>query len=373
MHYNSDAYRIGGQVGQVVTTGLMLFGVTPGYLITAQILGGIVGGVYAYADGDVLGAALSVANVALVALLPLGSVCQQASSIIAWSQRILHGIAAGKDIVAAFQDFSHGDNFGGFVNLFSAGANLFMGARACFAAGTPLRTPAGYKMIVEFKTGDQILSRAEDNPEGPIEVKTVEEVFERYAFILHLHVPGQVIRTTGEHPFYVQEKGWLPAHDLKIGDLLKTEEGGWVVVEDLLDTGEYETVYNFRIAEYHTYFVGGEDWGFSVWAHNANCQPIQGRPQHGDNWHNPTGTNLATHLEGVHGQGNVRWNQGLVDPHGVSVPGKRPDIQYISGGQVHIIELQSPGQSRNYMTNMEDTYRSLLGSNFGSYTPIYHP
>ena len=24
-----------------------------------------------------------------------------------------------------------------------------------------------------------------------------------------------------------------------------------------------------RIAEYHTYFVGASDWGFSVWAHNA--------------------------------------------------------------------------------------------------------
>ena len=28
-------------------------------------------------------------------------------------------------------------------------------------------------------------------------------------------------------------------------------------------------VYNLRIADYHTYFVGSRDWGFSVWAHNA--------------------------------------------------------------------------------------------------------
>ena len=38
---------------------------------------------------------------------------------------------------------------------------------------------------------------------------------------------------------------------------------------DLLDTGEYETVYNVRVADYHTYFVGAADWGFAVWAHNA--------------------------------------------------------------------------------------------------------
>jgi hypothetical protein len=41
-------------------------------------------------------------------------------------------------------------------------------------------------------------------------------------------------------------------------------------VEEVFDTGQYETVYNVRIADYHTYFVGGEDWGFSVWAHNNN-------------------------------------------------------------------------------------------------------
>ena len=27
-------------------------------------------------------------------------------------------------------------------------------------------------------------------------------------------------------------------------------------------------MYNFRIADYHTYFVGGAAWGFDVWAHN---------------------------------------------------------------------------------------------------------
>jgi hypothetical protein len=34
-------------------------------------------------------------------------------------------------------------------------------------------------------------------------------------------------------------------------------------------------VYNGRVAEYHTYFVGDEGWGFSLWAHN-NCGPTGG-------------------------------------------------------------------------------------------------
>jgi len=51
--------------------------------------------------------------------------------------------------------------------------------------------------------------------------------------------------------------------------LLLCEDGTWAAVEDLLDTGEWETVYNLRVANYHTYFVGCDEWGFSVWAHNA--------------------------------------------------------------------------------------------------------
>src|SRR5262249_40395103 len=43
----------------------------------------------------------------------------------------------------------------------------------------------------------------------------------------------------------------------------------WVTVEGVQETGEYETVYNLRIADYHTYFVGARAWGFSVWAHNS--------------------------------------------------------------------------------------------------------
>jgi hypothetical protein len=52
---------------------------------------------------------------------------------------------------------------------------------------------------------------------------------------------------------------------------LLSYDGQWVPVEEAYATGEYAAVYNLRLADFHTYFVGSEDWGFSVWAHNANC------------------------------------------------------------------------------------------------------
>ena len=102
-----------------------------------------------------------------------------------------------------------------------------------------------------------------------MEVKTVEEVFENYARVLHLHVGSQVIRTVGEHPFYVRGKGWIAARELEPGDLLRSHDGQWVAVGKVYDNGEEEKVYNLRVADYHTYFVGSREWGFSVSAHNA--------------------------------------------------------------------------------------------------------
>ena len=61
----------------------------------------------------------------------------------------------------------------------------------------------------------------------------------------------------------------MACHELAVGDTLLAEDGRWLRVDDLLDTGEWEAVYNLRVADDHTYFVGCDEWGFSVWAHNS--------------------------------------------------------------------------------------------------------
>lgn len=142
---------------------------------------------------------------------------------------------------------------------------------ACFAAGTPLLTPYGDRPIEAFRVGDELLSRAEGNPEADVEVKVVEEVFVREGLLRELGVGDRVIRTTAEHPFWVRGKGWLPARDILAGDELYGHDGRWTAVTANVDTGRWARVYNLRVADYHTYFVGGLDWEFSVWAHNASC------------------------------------------------------------------------------------------------------
>jgi hypothetical protein len=132
--------------------------------------------------------------------------------------------------------------------------------------------------IEQLRPGDLVLSRSEHESEGPVEAKVVEEVFIRTAAVLTLQVGGQRIGTTAEHPFWVRGKGWTPAGLLQPGDLLSSHDGRWTVVEAVTDAREVTTVYNVCVAEHHTYFVGCQTWGFSVWAHNAEYEikPIGG-------------------------------------------------------------------------------------------------
>jgi A nuclease of the HNH/ENDO VII superfamily with conserved LHH/Pretoxin HINT domain len=114
-----------------------------------------------------------------------------------------------------------------------------------------------------------------------------------------------VIQVTPEHPLYVEGRGWTPAGEVIAGDMLSTvslpiaatatrtgvrtaaaegADSAWnadasatatlaagelLEVESNESTGESATVYNFRVADHHTYFVGTPAWGFGVWVHNT--------------------------------------------------------------------------------------------------------
>jgi intein/homing endonuclease len=118
--------------------------------------------------------------------------------------------------------------------------------------------------------------RADDQPFGLVEESVVEEVYHRSGLVYNIHVGGQVISTTGEHPFYRHGTGWTRAIDLKSGDWLLTASDRWVMVEEVYDTGEVRAVYNLRVADLHTYFVGDDGWGWKVWAHNSNPEECPG-------------------------------------------------------------------------------------------------
>ena len=140
----------------------------------------------------------------------------------------------------------------------------------CFCAGTLVWTVDGYRPVEELAEGDLVLSRDEGDPDGPILARPVEAVFRRLGLVLGLGLEGGlVIRTTPEHPFFADGHGWTQAGCLRPGMRLLQANGAWLAVEGVVVTEEMEEVYNCRVAEFHTYFVGGE--GCEVWAHNLSC------------------------------------------------------------------------------------------------------
>ncbi len=137
-------------------------------------------------------------------------------------------------------------------------------------------TPTGHTLIENLQPGDLVLARPEQDPgsASPTPQRALE-VFVRAGRLFELVVAGRTLRTTPEHPFFVREQGWTPAGELEPGDLLSTPHGEWLPVEQLTDTGRQQTVYNFRVAEYHTYFIAPADLAFDVWVHNTYA-PIRG-------------------------------------------------------------------------------------------------
>lgn len=128
----------------------------------------------------------------------------------------------------------------------------------CFVAGTPVLTAEGSRPIESLKVGDTVLSRPENNVEVPVRPKIVAAMFELSAKVVELHVGGQVLETTAEHPMFVDGVGWRPAHELQAGDLLIGHDLQRTAVEKVLLTDRTETVYNLRVADDHTRIVNNE-------------------------------------------------------------------------------------------------------------------
>ncbi len=141
------------------------------------------------------------------------------------------------------------------------------GGNVCFVAGTLVLTDDGQIPIEDIEVGDYVY--ATDPETGESGYKRVAQTFKRETDeLVHVTYSGDdTITTTPTHPFYVVQKGWTAAIELRAGDMLVTCNGEYVVVEkiqhELLETPV--SVYNFEVEDFHTYYVGST----SVLVHNS--------------------------------------------------------------------------------------------------------
>jgi|GEM_PF-2669806 len=136
----------------------------------------------------------------------------------------------------------------------------------CFTAGTKVLTRDGEKSIEQVQLGDYVLAKNPDT--GEMAYKEVDLLFQKdITESWNITVGEELITTTDEHPFWIKDKGWVVAKDLVVGDLFETSDGSHLSVDKIEIREQHTTVYNFRVKDFHTYYVSN----LKILTHNSNC------------------------------------------------------------------------------------------------------
>ena len=126
----------------------------------------------------------------------------------------------------------------------------------CFRSGTSISMGDGIKNIEDVKVGDIV--KTFNIRTDSVETSTVTETFvhENNTDGLFINVAAGIIRTTTNHPFYVNGD-WVEAGNLSIGDKILHVDGVEHTINSIEKLPESQTVYNFEVDGTHNYFAEG--------------------------------------------------------------------------------------------------------------------
>ena len=144
----------------------------------------------------------------------------------------------------------------------------------CFTPDTPVVMADGStKPISQVEAGDRVL--AHDSVTGQNVPAAVERTFVHEKVpTLRVTTTGGTVETTGTHPFYVEDRGYIPAEQLHEGDILHTPDGRVTEMVSVQATGHAQTVHNLAIGGLHNYHVV-TDTGQAILVHNDQ-NPLTG-------------------------------------------------------------------------------------------------
>ena len=180
-----------------------------------------------------------------------------------------------------------GADVGAFAGGVAEALAGFLAGGPCFAAGTQVvvgvNADGSYatKDIQDIQVGDYVLSRPQNDPTAPLQMERVTAVYvhqvsqEQLLTVRDAAGQTETITCTAEHPFWVPGEGWVPAGGLAAGAELTSPDGSAVVVVSnvVQVLAKPVNVYNFQVANDHTYFV--DDGAEPVWVHNTCSEPFK--------------------------------------------------------------------------------------------------
>lgn len=260
-------------------------------ILAGAAIGAVVGGLSSIISQAIAGedinwtaVAISAASGALSGAINAAVPCMGAIATGVIEGTISTASYAATETLAYGRDVSFGDvlKVGLTSGIMAGGMKEVMqsiGLCNCFIAGTLVATETGYVTIENIKAGDLVW--ATDPETGVTALKPVVQTFKNESNeLVHIKVCGEEIVATPGHPFWSPVKGWTNAINLHAGDRLQLLNGEYVVIEqvqhELLESPV--AIYNFEVADFHTYYVGKEP----VLVHNRGCGksnfPTEGQP-----------------------------------------------------------------------------------------------
>ena len=128
--------------------------------------------------------------------------------------------------------------------------------KGCFSGETLIHTEKGLIQIKDIKIGDNVFSY--DAEKDAIVLNKVSNIFENEVDeILEIKTDNETIRTTRNHPFYVNGE-FKDAEQIRIGDALFSKEMQKTKIISMNFVPEVIKVYTFEVENSHCYFVGEE-------------------------------------------------------------------------------------------------------------------
>ncbi|GAV40758.1 hypothetical protein Saa2_03653 [Streptomyces acidiscabies] len=137
-----------------------------------------------------------------------------------------------------------------------------LGTRAllarCFPAGTKVATADGAKRIEDVEVGDLVWSL--DQATGRKSLQRVAKLFERTVDqLIRVRTDSGQVEASDTHRFWVTDRGWVEARDLRAGDTFETRTGTTDRVLGTSVVPGHVKVYNFEVERAHTYYVYAGD------------------------------------------------------------------------------------------------------------------
>ncbi|MCX8139397.1 MAG: hypothetical protein N3E46_06910 [Gemmataceae bacterium] len=106
-------------------------------------------------------------------------------------------------LLSAQEQWEQGNYLAAALDATGSVLNFTQLFKACFTGDVRLLARGswgeGWRRIDEITTEDEVLSRDEHDPSGPLAWEKVEETFGRVGWVLKLEVGGRTIGTTAEH------------------------------------------------------------------------------------------------------------------------------------------------------------------------------